>query len=49
MSVLILANSVDADEMQHDAAFCLGLHCLPKHSFRGFQYIKGINTIFKLV
>ena len=23
-----LANSADPDEMLHDAAFCLGLHCL---------------------
>ena len=29
--VLILANSVDTDEMQHYAAFHLGLHCLPKY------------------
>ena len=29
--------SVYPDEMQHDAAFHLGLHCLPKYSFRGFQ------------
>ena len=28
--VLILANCADSDEMQHDAAFHLGLHCLPK-------------------
>ena len=28
--VLILANSADPDEMQHYAAFHLGLHCLPK-------------------
>ena len=27
--VLLLANSADPDEMQHDAAFHLGLHCLP--------------------
>ena len=26
--VVILANSVDPDEMQHNAAFHLGLHCL---------------------
>ena len=26
--VLILANSADPDEMQHYAAFLLGLHCL---------------------
>ena len=39
--VLILANSADPDEMQHYAAFHLGLHCLPKYPFRGFQYTKG--------
>ena len=36
--VLTLANSTDPDEMQHYAAFHLGLHCLPKYPFRGFQY-----------
>ena len=30
--------SVDPDEVQHSAAFHLGLHCLPKSPFRGFQY-----------
>ena len=31
----VFANSVDADEMpHHDAAFHLGLHCLPKYVFR---------------
>ena len=39
--VLILANSAGPDEMQHYAAFHLGLHCLPKYPFRGFQYTKG--------
>ena len=39
--VWILANSADPEEMQHYAAFHLGLHCLPKHLFRGFQYTKG--------
>ena len=39
--VIILANSADPDEMQHDAAFHLGLHCLPTYLFRGFQYTKG--------
>ena len=29
--VLILANSADPDEMQHNAAFHLGLHCLQKY------------------
>ena len=27
---LILANCADPDEMPHDAAFHLSLHCLPK-------------------
>ena len=42
----VLANSVDADEMSHDATFHLGLHCLPKYPFRGFciQRIKGHNN-----
>ena len=39
--VLILANSADIDEMQHYAAFHLGLHYLPKYPFRVFQYTKG--------
>ena len=39
--VLISANSVDSDEMQHYAAFHLGLHCLPKYLLWGFQYTKG--------
>ena len=34
--VLIIANREDPDEMQHYAAFHLGLHCLPKYPFRGF-------------
>ena len=38
MIVLILANSADPDEMQHDAAFHLGLHC-----FMGFQNTKGYS------
>ena len=39
--VFILANSSDPDEMQHYAVFHLGLHCLPKNTFKGFQYTKG--------
>ena len=39
--VLVLANGADPDEMQHCAAFHLGLHCLPKYLFRCFQYTKG--------
>ena len=34
--VLILANSADPDEMQHYAAYHLGIRCLPKYPFRGF-------------
>ena len=40
-AVLILANSADPDEMQHYAAFHLGLHCLPKYPFKVFTYTKG--------
>ena len=32
--VLIQANSADLDEMQHDAAFHVGLHYLQKYLFR---------------
>ena len=39
--VSILANSADPDERQHNAAFHLSPHCLPKYPFRGFQYTKG--------
>ena len=39
--VFILANSEDPDEMLHFAAFHLGLHCLQKYTFTGFQYTKG--------
>ena len=30
---LVLANSVDPDEMPHYAAFHLGLYCLTKYAF----------------
>ena len=36
-----LTNSVNPDEMQHTAAFHLGLHCLQMYSFRGSPNIKG--------
>ena len=29
--IIVIANSEDPDEMLHDAAFHLGLHCLPKY------------------
>ena len=35
-------NSVDPDEMQHYAAFHLGLHCLPNYPFWDFSYTKVI-------
>ena len=46
--VLILANSADPDEMQHIAAFHLGLHCFPKYLFRGFPAYKGFNLIWMM-
>ena len=39
--VFVLANSTDPDEMLHYAAFHLGLHCLQKYPYRGFQSSKG--------
>ena len=35
--VFMLANTADLDEMPHIAAFNIGLYCLSKYSFRGFQ------------
>ena len=37
---LIISISVDPDEIQHYAAFYLGLHCLPKNLFRSFKFTK---------
>ena len=34
-------NSVNPDEMQHNAAFQLVLHSLQKYPLRGFSYTKG--------
>ena len=36
----VLANSADPDEMPPYAAFHLGIHCLQKYLFRGFQSTK---------
>ena len=33
-------HSVNPDEMQHNAAFHLGLHCLQKYSFKYFPNTK---------
>ena len=41
--VIIIANIVDPDEMQHHAAFHLGLHCLPKYPFRDFLNTKVLG------
>ena len=35
------ANSAYPDEMSHDAAFHLGLHCLPKDPLRGVLSTKS--------
>ena len=40
--VLVLANSADPGEMQRNAAFPLGLHCLPKCPFKGSS-IQRVN------
>ena len=37
---LTFTNSVDHDEMQRNAAFHLGLHCLQQYSFTGFLNTK---------
>ena len=39
------SKSVDPDEMQHFAAFHLGLHCLQKYSFRGFGRIQRVKCM----
>ena len=39
---ITFTNSDDPDEMQHYAAFHLGLLCLQKYSFRGFPKHKGL-------
>ena len=48
--VLVLANSADRDEMQHNAAFHLGLHRFPKYLIVCFfdliLYVP--STIFQL-
>ena len=41
-----LANSEDPDEMQHSAAFHLGLHCLP--SLNSLTYLLNPGLIFRL-
>ena len=43
--VSIIASSVNPDEMQHYAAFHLGLHCPPKYPFRG-STIQSVKSRF---
>ena len=38
-------NNVDPDEMQHYAAFHLGLHYLQNYSFRGLPEYKGLTLL----
>ena len=40
-SKILLANSVDSDQMPHYVASDLGLHCLPMTLLRGFQVRMG--------
>ena len=46
--VFILANNAEPVDVQHYAAFHLGLYCLPKYPLRGFQCTMGekLNSIF---
>ena len=40
----VLANSVYPDEMLHNAAFHLHLHCLQKNSYLGFFSLQRVNV-----
>ena len=40
------SNSVDPDEMPHDAAFHLGLHCLQKYLFRRFSSLMQVSFLY---
>ena len=43
MIVYTCSNSVDPNEMQHHAAFHLGLHCLPKYPYLGVSWIQRVK------
>ena len=43
VSLFTFTDSADPDEMQHYAAFHLGLHCLQKYSFRGSPNTKKLK------
>ena len=40
--VLAVASSVDPYEMMHNAAFLLGLHCLPNYIFKCEKWCEAI-------
>ena len=42
----IFANRADPDEMLHNAAFHLGLHCLQKYLFMGFLVYKQLKLFY---
>ena len=43
----IIANSADPDEMLHNAAFHLGLHCLTEYPFRwGIFFLQRVKELF---
>ena len=41
MICFVLASSADPDEMPHNVAFYLSLHCLSKYLLRGFWSSEG--------
>ena len=43
---LFLANNVDCDELTHNEAFYLGLHCLPMCHFTGYLSAKKDQVNF---
>ena len=43
--LFVLANSKDPDEMLHDVAFHLGLHCFPNERYHcGVTIIQTVNA-----
>ena len=47
--VFVLTNNVDSNEMQHRAAFHLGVHCLSKCAYRSHWYIKDSKWVQTLI
>ena len=47
--VLILTNSTEIDKMQHDAAFHLGLHCLPQKKHLGVSSIQRVKQCIVII